>query len=248
MAVLGGTIGRAAPSERADHGASPDAPAPWYRRTLRWGQTNITEIDPPRYDIPWWREYWRRTAIQGVIVNAAGIVAYYPSKYPLQYRAQELGGRDLFGDLTRAARADGLTVVARMDSNRVHEPVFREHPDWIAVDADGKPYRSGELYVTCINGPYYRSFLPDVMREVIGRSHPDGFTDNSWSGLDRDRICYCESCRRGFHDAAGKELPRRRDWDDVAFREWIEWSYARRLELWDANNTVTRGAGGDDCI
>ena len=34
-------------------------------------------------------------------------------------------------------------------------------------------------------------------------------------------------------------MPRRRDWDDVAFRKWIEWSYARRLELWDANNAVT---------
>jgi hypothetical protein len=24
---------------------------PWYRRTLRWGQTNITEKDPGRYDV-----------------------------------------------------------------------------------------------------------------------------------------------------------------------------------------------------
>ena len=22
----------------------------------RWGQTNITEDDPPRYDIEWWRK------------------------------------------------------------------------------------------------------------------------------------------------------------------------------------------------
>jgi hypothetical protein len=51
---------------------------PWYRRTLRWGQTNITEIDPERYDIGWWRQYWKRTQTQGVIVNAGGIVAYYP--------------------------------------------------------------------------------------------------------------------------------------------------------------------------
>src|SRR4029079_13820828 len=109
MTVLGRTIGRAAASEHVDPDASSAAPAPWYRRTLRWGQTNITEIDPPRYDIPWWREYWRRTAIQGVIVNAAGIVASSRSRYSLQYRAQELGDRDLFGDLTRAARAEGLT-------------------------------------------------------------------------------------------------------------------------------------------
>src|SRR3954462_14657517 len=91
--------------------------APWYRTAVRWGQTNITEIDPTRYDIAWWREYWKRTAIQGVIVNAGGIVAYYPSRYPLQYRALRLGDRDLFGELARAAREQGLTVVARMDSN-----------------------------------------------------------------------------------------------------------------------------------
>ena len=24
---------------------------PWYRRAVRWGQTNITERDPTRYDI-----------------------------------------------------------------------------------------------------------------------------------------------------------------------------------------------------
>src|SRR4051812_2253144 len=165
--------------------AAASSTAPWYRRTLRWGQTNITEKDPDRYDIPWWRQYWKRTSVQGVIINAGGIVAYYPSKYPLQYRPPALGDRDLFGELTRAAREDGLTVLARMDSNRVHEPLYREHPDWIAVDAAGKPYVNGDLYVTCINGPYYREYLPDILREIVERSHPDGFTDNSWSGQDR---------------------------------------------------------------
>src|ERR1700735_851869 len=88
---------------------------PWFRRVLRWGQTNITERDPVRYDIPWWREYWKRTEVQGVIVNAGGIVAYYPSKFPLQHRAEFLNGRDLFGELTRAAHDDGLAVLARME-------------------------------------------------------------------------------------------------------------------------------------
>ncbi|MCX6619020.1 MAG: Tat pathway signal protein, partial [Acidobacteria bacterium] len=92
--------------------------APWYRRALRWGQTNITEKDPVRYDIAWWREYWKRTEVQGVIINAGGIVAYYPSKFSLHYRAESLGDRDLFGELTAAAHQDGIVVLARMDSNR----------------------------------------------------------------------------------------------------------------------------------
>src|SRR5438309_8521398 len=106
----------------ASAGAGP-APAAattesWYRRTCRWGQTNITEKDPVRYDIPWWRAFWKRTETQGVIINAGGIVAYYPSKFPLQHRAEFLEGRDLYGELAKAAHDDGLAVIARMDSNR----------------------------------------------------------------------------------------------------------------------------------
>ena len=97
---------------------------PWYLRTYRWGQTNITEKDPEQYDVPWWREYWKRTEVQGVIINGGGIVAYYPSKFPLHHRAQFLNGRDLYGDLAKAAHQDGLVVMARMDSNRVRGGFF----------------------------------------------------------------------------------------------------------------------------
>jgi hypothetical protein len=225
------------------------APQPvWYRGTLRWGQTNITEKDVTRYDIRWWRDYWKRTEIQGVIVNAGGIVAYYPSRFPLHRRAQFLGERDMFGDLSRAARAEGLALLARMDSGGAAEDFFEAHGDWFAVDAEGKPYRSRGLYVPCINGPYYHEYIPSLLREIAERYRPEGFTDNSWSGLGRDSICHCENCARKFRERSGKELPKRRDWDDAAYRQWIQWSYATRLEIWDLNNRTTRDAGGPDCI
>ena len=102
---------------------------PWYRRTVRWGQTNLTEIDPTRYDSEFWRAHWQKTRVQGVIVNAGGIVAYYPSANPLHHRASGLGDRDLYGDVVRDARKEGLTVVARMDSNRADEDFSRAHPE-----------------------------------------------------------------------------------------------------------------------
>jgi hypothetical protein len=230
-----------------DKSDSRSAP-PWYRRALRWGQTNINELDPQRYDIPWWRQHWKRTRTQGVIINAGGIVAYYPSKFPLQYRASGLGDRDLFGELTRAAHQDGLVVLARMDSNRVHEDFFNAHPDWIARDANGGPYRNTGMYVTCVNSPYYEEYIPGVLREIIERSQPEGFADNSWSGLDRDSICYCDNCERKFHDVAGQPIPRAKDWNDPIYRKWIQWNYARRLEIWDLNNRTTRAAGGPRCL
>ena len=105
-------------------------------------QTNIAEIDPARYDIPWWREQWKRTRTQGVVVNAGGIVVYYPTAVPLHRRAEFLGDRDLFGDLSRAAREDGIVVFARMDSNGAGDEIFRAHPDWFTRNAAGQPVRA----------------------------------------------------------------------------------------------------------
>ncbi len=224
------------------------ASLPWYRRAYRWGQTNITEKDPARYDIGWWRTFWKRTETQAVIVNAGGIVAYYPSRFPLHHRAEFLRGRDLFGELTQAAHEDGLFVMARMDSNRTAADFFEAHPDWFARDAEGRPYRAADKYITCINSPYYDEYLPAVLTEIAERSRPDGFTDNSWAGLGRESICYCENCARRFREARGRALPHRADWDDPAYRDWIMWSYARRIEVWELNNRTTRAAGGPDCI
>jgi putative glycosyl hydrolase-like family 6 (GHL6) protein len=225
-----------------------DRASPWHRRVYRWGQTNLTEIDPARYDADWWRAQWRRTRVQGIIVNAGGIVAYYPSRSPLHHRAVALGERDFYGEIVAAAREEGLAVLARMDSNRADERCYQERPDWFAVDAAGRPYRAGERYVACINSPYYSEHLTDMLREIVERSRPDGFTDNSWSGLDRDHICYCAYCARKFRAATGLALPKAVNWEDQTYRRWIEWSYQCRIDVWELNNRVTTAAGGPDCL
>jgi hypothetical protein len=221
---------------------------PWYQRVTRWGQTNITEKDPAHYDIEWWRSHWKRTHTQGVIINAGGIVAYYPSKVPLHHQAQYLAGRDLFGDLCQAAHEDGLAVFARMDSNRAHDEFYNAHPDWFARDSAGNPYKAGELFITCINGPYYSEHIPEIIGEIAKFYHPEGFTDNSWSGLGRDTICYCGYCRKSFQEKTGNEIPQKADWNDKIYHQWIRWNYGRRLEIWELNNRISKAAGGLHCI
>ncbi len=243
-AAAAGTLPLAGVAAQTTGGAG----VPWYRKAYRWGQTNITEKDPVRYDIDWWRGYWKRTQVQAVIINAGGIVAYYPSKFPLHHRAEFLNGRDLFGELTKAAHDDGLWVMARMDSNRTSEDFYQAHPDWFTLDSNGKPYRAADKYITCINSAYYEEYLPGVLREIIERSHPEGVTDNSWAGMGRESICYCANCERKFSAKTGSALPRAAEWDDAAYRKWVLWSYERRLEIWDLNNRTTQAAGGRDCI
>jgi len=225
-----------------------DSSIPWFQRCRRWGQTNLTEDDPLSYDHDFWRAHWRRTRTQGVIVNAGGIVAYYPSRFPHHYRACHLGERDLFGEIVEAAREEGLVVLARMDSNRAIPAFYEEHPDWFGVNRAGEPLRSNERYMACVNGPYYKEFIPELLREIIERYYPEGFTDNSWTGVGRNYICHCPHCEAKFRRDCQSALPAEPDWDDPVFRIWIRWNYRCRLENWDLNNRVTQAAGGEHCL
>ena len=221
---------------------------PWFRTITRWGQVNITEKDPENYDIGWWRKYWKRTNTKGVVINAGGIVAYYPTKIPLHRQAQHLNGIDLFGNLCKAAKDDGLAVFARMDSNRAHEEFYKAKPDWFAIDVNGKPYKAADLYLSCIFSPYYSEHIPAVLREIATLYKPEGFTDNSWSGIGRESICYCVNCKKSFKEKTGNEIPKIKNWDDKVYREWIRWNYDQRLAIWDLNNKTTKEAGGATCI
>ncbi|EDY81926.1 Tat pathway signal sequence domain protein [Verrucomicrobiia bacterium DG1235] len=221
---------------------------PWYKTAVRWGQTNIVEIDPGRYDIAWWRQHWKNTKVQGVVINGGGIVCYYPSEVPFHRRAEFLGDRDLFGELVSAAREDGLAVFARMDANRADREFYEAHPDWFAHDVNGKPYMSTGLYIACVNSPYYDEHITAILREIAGKYKPEGFTDNNWNGPMRHQPCYCGYCQRSFKARTGAAIPVEVNWDDPLYREWIMWNYDRRLEIWDTFNAASREAGGPDCI
>jgi hypothetical protein len=220
----------------------------WYEKANRYGQVNLTEIDPEVCDISFWREFWKKSHTQALIINAGGIVAYYPSKFNMHYRAAKLGNRDFFGDFAAEARKVGLIVLARMDINRAIEDFYRDKPDWFARHKDGSPFIVQGRYQSCVNSGYYKEFIPGVLKEIIERYHPDGFTDNSWSGIRRQSICYCDNCKHGFHEYSGESLPEEIDYQNPVFRKWVEWSYKSRMDNWKLYNQVAAEHGGPDCL
>lgn len=125
---------------------------------------------------------------------------------------------------------------------------YKVHPDWFAVDASGKPYMAGDRYSSCVNSAYYKEFIPEVLKEIITRYHPDGFADNNWKGIKRSLICYCDNCKRKFLQYSGHALPEKEDWDSPVYKTWINWSYACRMENWDLFNRITRKYGGEECL
>ena len=220
---------------------------PWYQRTFLWGQVNLTEDDPVRCDLSFWQDYWKKTGVEGVIINCGGIVSYYRSRFSYQYKAQGLGEQDYFGLWNQAAREAGLTVIARMDINCTTKEMYDRYPEWYCRDREGRPILSQGRYMACVNGGYYQEFIPEVFREIIEKYHPDGFADNSWAGPGIKTICYCENCRKLFLEECGCSLPEKADWEDPVYRKWVSWSYATRVRNWKYFNQVTSDCGGEDC-
>lgn len=218
----------------------------WADDCALWGQLNLQEHDPKHIDVQWWKDYWRRTHIDGVTLNASGIIHYYPTKQPHAWISPWLDGRDLLGELVKAAKDLNLRVLARFTPSRVHEEFALSHPDWCMADPDGQPRpdpghdpgSSRRMYHTCMNGPHYRWWIPEVMfRELMDRYDVDGFFFNAWQTPERTiqvvdigpkgtltlGPCHCKTCTRLFREATGCDVPREPKWSDPVWLQWLEW-------------------------
>jgi hypothetical protein len=203
--------------------------AEWYTQPMRWGQVNLKEDDPLTLDVNFWVDYWKRSRLDGVTLNAGVSVAYYPTQIPLHRRARFLADRDTFGDLVRAAKQLNLRVLARLDPNFGHEEMLEAHPDWFLTDPNGQPRQREQtipisrdsqfgsakreiLYSTCWNSPFHRQFVPEVMTEILTNYDVDGFFTNAWPPLsyqppDLSMVCYCPHCQKRWHDRGHDQLP-----------------------------------------
>jgi hypothetical protein len=224
------------------------APPSWVDRPMRWAQLTLAENDPGQYDPAFWLDYFRRTHSDAVCLSAGGCVAYYPTKIPLHYRSNWMGSADPFGALVAGCRKLNMAVVARTDPHAAHQDVYDAHPDWIAVDAQGRkrPHWSmPELWVTCALGPYNFDFMTAVTREIVSLYRVDGVFSNRWTGSG---MCYCEHCRDNFRKAAGMDLPRTTSPRDPAHRAYLEWKQNRLFELWQLWDKTIREVNPDSCF
>ena len=205
---------------------SPD----WFRTATRWTQLTLAEDDPVRFDPAFWVDVFRRTQSNAVCLSAGGYIAYYPSEVPLHYVSKYLGGTDPFGALVEGARRLGMHVVARVDPHAIHDDAARAHPEWVAVDAEGKPRRHWaypDVWVTNAYGAYNMEFMPQVVAEIVRRYDVDAVFGNRWQGHGVD---YGDDSRGQFRDFSGFDLPLKPDANDPAWQAWLRW---RRRVLTD---------------
>jgi Hypothetical glycosyl hydrolase 6/Trehalose utilisation len=216
-------------------GAAFGQPSPangWYDRPMRWAQLAFVEDDPGRYNPNFWLDYYKRIHADAVCLSAGGCVAFYPTRVPLHYRSKFLGSGDPFGEMAAGCRKLGMNVIARVDPHAAHQDVYDAHPDWIAVQANGQPYRhwaTPTSWVTCALGPYNFEFMTSVIQEIMTLYKVDGIFANRWSGSG---MCYCRHCEQGFRAFSGLDLPRTTGAPGEAQSQYAAWHRKRLLELY----------------
>jgi hypothetical protein len=229
-------------------GAERNEERPWYATMRRCGQTNFNERDPIELDINWWIEYWSSLKLDALLLNAGGIMAFYPTQIPYHHRSRFLGDRDLFGDFAKAAKAANIRVVARLDCNYVYEEAYKAHPEWIERTSDGKPVVNSEspwLYKTCMYSGYFTEQMPAIIREVNSLYDVDGFFTNGWPSAGRPPQCHCEACRKladpatpeGYQQHLARVLHIWKLWDRTAKQK--KWDCVYVGNLGDGIRAVT---------
>ena len=188
----------------------------------------IRDVDCRDFDVEAAVKEFERMHVDFFSFFAAGYVTTYPTRLEFERVSPWLGGRDLAGDLIRAAHRHGLKVVPAIDFGMLPEAAFKAHPEWAVVDADGKPVlRTDGLYASCILAGYVQEYSRAMIAELLERYDVDGMKFGGASYGFLSTPCHCAACRKAYADATGKEIPVTRDWTSPAWREFIRWRTAQ---------------------
>ena len=104
----------------------------WHSKTWRFIQTNLREID--MLDIDAERVVADLQAFKAnvLMINAAGIIASYPTKLPYHFQSPFLKGDSLQTIIAACHRAD-IRVMARTDFSKIRYPIYEAHPEWVSL-------------------------------------------------------------------------------------------------------------------
>lgn len=150
--------------------------------------------------------------------------ATYPTE--LGWNHPQADGYDTVGTFKEVASRLGRKLCLYLSVDR--RPIqLKEHPEWGALDAQGKPIINGEPIV-CQRpnrrhqGYLYEQFLPQL-RELVTKYDPDGFWFDGDYALRKP--CWCANCLAEWQAETGTEAPRSDaspDWP-----RWLAWHQQR---------------------
>lgn len=225
----------------------------WKRNNLRLIQTNLRATDAAA-DRSALIEQLKELSANVLLLNTGGLVAFYPTSLDFHYRSPFLGDGDLVGDMVELCHRNGIRFMARFDLSKIHESIYRAHPEWAYRSKTGEAINYNGMVHTCINSAYQRERSLDILKEAIDRYPVDGVFFNMFGYTTRDYsnryhgICRCESCRKAFQERYGMELPEEENPEDPIFQKYNRFKADTVQEVLDSIRALIKGKSPDIAI
>ncbi|MDZ4707050.1 MAG: alpha-amylase family protein [Saprospiraceae bacterium] len=147
---------------------------PWWKKNnLRVIQTNLPAYEAATLDPDSLVQDLITYSANTLIINAGGIMAFYPSKLDFHYINPYMKS-DMLGRVVEKCHQHQIKVIVRFDFSRLDKTIYEAHPDWVYVDKNGQHMINTDKYVTGINAPYVQQKAFDIMAEVMDLYPIDG--------------------------------------------------------------------------
>ena len=186
----------------------------WNNYPWRVIQPNFREIDTKDFDENRFIEELKSFFCTMVMLNAAGLIASYPTKLEDHVTSPYLEGFDL-KHLVERCHEEGIKVIARTDFSKIPEQVAERHPDWVYRHADGTWLNYNGYVQTCLLGGYQGAYMDEILKEMFAEIPFDGMYCNMGSAtgyivdysMKRHGPCQCDACKAAFKAKTGMDVP-----------------------------------------
>ncbi len=209
----------------------------WKKNNIRMIQTNLPDYEGslnPDSLLEDLKTYSANT----LLINAGGIMAFYPSKLPFQYINPYVKG-DLLGRVITLCHENGIRVMVRFDFSRAHNSFLEKNPDWFYISSKGERVDNYGMLVTSVNGDYMQKHAFEIVGEVLNNYPIDGvfvnmfgyntmdFYKGVYHGIDQN-----PNDKAQFKEfSGGMTLPTVEDEKDLAFVKYKEFKAFSTKEL-----------------
>lgn len=211
----------------------------WKRNNLRVIQMNLPAYEAATINADSIVTDLVASSANTLLINAGGIMAFYPTRLDFHYRNPYLKDNHVLADVVRKCHDNGIKVIVRFDFSRVHESIFKAHPDWCYISPKGERIINTDMYVVSINAPYVQEKAFNIIEEVINLFPIDGIFLNmpgyqvnnpyegKYHGIDQNEY----DKKRFAEFSGGQVLPLEENKADPLFQKYLEFKKAT-VEDW----------------
>jgi len=224
----------------------------WSENRLRLIQNNLRETDA-KLDVDLLIRNLQEFDANVLMMNAGGIVAFYPSTLEYQYISSSLE-KDLLAETVSKVHEAGMRFIARFDFSKAHESIFAKRPEWFYRTKAGEAVNYHGIMHTCLNSYYQQEYSLLMIDEVLSNYPVDGVFFNMFGYKTQDYsgreygLCYCDNCSKRFMEMFGLSLPEQANDSDPNYAAYKQFQETTTRDMLDVIHAFVKAKNRDVAI